>query len=110
MNSASYIRVKPSTDVEKLAETIEQRYMKIAYENPNLAKMTLHPLTSIHLTSNSNYEMKKNGSLSTLRICIGLSVLLVLLAAFNFINMSIAQSAKRAKEVGVRKALGASKL
>ncbi|MBB1481736.1 FtsX-like permease family protein [Pseudoalteromonas sp. SG41-2] len=110
MNSASYIRVKPGTDVEKLAETIEQRYMKIAYENPNLAKMTLHPLTSIHLTSNSNYEMKKNGSLSTLRICIGLSILLVLLAAFNFINMSIAQSAKRAKEVGVRKALGASKL
>ena len=109
MNSASYIRVKPGTDVEKLAETIEQRYMKIAYENPNLAKMTLHPLTSIHLTSNSNYEMKKNGSLSTLRICIGLSVLLILLAAFNFINMSIAQSAKRAKEVGVRKALGASK-
>lgn len=109
MNSASYIRVKPGTDVEKLAETIEQRYMKIAYESPNLAKMTLHPLTSIHLTSNSNYEMKKNGSLSTLRICIGLSVLLILLAAFNFINMSIAQSAKRAKEVGVRKALGASK-
>jgi len=110
MNSYSYVRVAPSADVETLAKTIEQRYMKIAYESSDLAKMTLRPLTSIHLTASSSYEMKMNGSLSTLRICIGLSILLVLLAAFNFINMSIAQSAKRAKEVGVRKALGASKL
>ena len=35
---------------------------------------------------------------------------LILIAGFNFINMTVAQSAKRAKEVGVRKALGASKL
>ncbi|MGS0498399.1 ABC transporter permease [Pseudoalteromonas sp. S1727] len=110
-NGYSYIRVAPGTKVNKLASTLEQRYTEVAYNDSEYdsTQLALHPLTSLHLTASSSYEMKMNGSLSTLRICIGLSILLVLLAAFNFINMSIAQSAKRAKEVGVRKALGASK-
>jgi putative ABC transport system permease protein len=54
--------------------------------------------------------MKAGGAKQVVTICAGLSVLLILIAGFNFINMTVAQSAKRAKEVGVRKALGASKL
>jgi putative ABC transport system permease protein len=110
-NGYTYIRVTPDADVGKLAKAIEHRYREVVYKDSEYdsAQLTLHPLTALHLTASSNFEMKMNGSLSTLRICIGLSILLVLLAAFNFINMSIAQSAKRAKEVGVRKALGASK-
>ncbi|MDP5212307.1 FtsX-like permease family protein [Pseudoalteromonas tunicata] len=110
-NGYTYIRVVPSTDVAALATTIEQRYIEMVYAGSGFdsIQLSLHPLTALHLTASSNFEMKMNGSLSTLRICIGLSILLVVLAAFNFINMSIAQSAKRAKEVGVRKALGASK-
>ena len=53
--------------------------------------------------------MKTGGTKQVVTICIGLSILLVLIASFNFINMTVAQSTKRAKEVGVRKALGASK-
>ncbi len=111
-NGYSYLRVAPNTPIDSLTKTIEQRYTDIVYKDSEYdsTQLELHPLTSLHLTASSSYEMKMNGSLSTLSICIGLSVLLVLLAAFNFINMSIAQSAKRAKEVGVRKALGASKL
>jgi putative ABC transport system permease protein len=110
-NGYSYVRIAPGANVDDLTKIIQQYYRDVVYEGSDfsLIEIMLNPLTSLHLTASSNYEMKMNGSLSTLRICIGLSILLVLLAGFNFINMSIAQSAKRAKEVGVRKALGASK-
>lgn len=106
----NYIRVTPDSDHDKLTQKVEKRYRDVVYNGAeDSVNISLAPLTSLHLTASSNYEMKMNGSLSTLRICIGLSILLVMLAAFNFVNMSIAQSVKRAKEVGVRKALGASK-
>ncbi len=69
----------------------------------------LHPLRDLHLTAKSPFEMKSGGTEQVVVICAGLSILLILIAGFNFINMTVAQSAKRAKEVGVRKALGASK-
>ena len=40
--------------------------------------------------------------------CIGLTLLLLLIATVNFVNLNIAAAAQRAKEVGIRKALGAT--
>ena len=53
--------------------------------------------------------VKKGGSIWLLQICIILSVILIIIASINFINLNIAHSAKRAKEVGIRKVLGATK-
>ncbi|KGK00176.1 ABC transporter permease [Thalassotalea sp. ND16A] len=72
-------------------------------------KMVVVNMENLHLESNGPTAMKEAGSAITLQICIGLSVILILIASINFINLNIAQSAKRAKEVGVRKALGATK-
>ena len=66
-------------------------------------------MQDLHFQSNGPFVMKKGGSLIILQICTALSVVLILIASINFINLNIAQSAKRAKEVGVRKALGATK-
>lgn len=66
-------------------------------------------IEDMHLQGKGPAYMKPAGSDTTLQICIGLSVILVLVASINFVNLNIAQSAKRAKEVGVRKALGATK-
>ncbi|TMO94519.1 ABC transporter permease, partial [Pseudoalteromonas sp. S3178] len=49
------------------------------------------------------------GSYLALQVSVVLSTLLVIIASANFINFNIASAAKRAKEVGIRKALGASK-
>lgn len=107
----NYYRLSAGTDAEQVRQMLQQEYVKIAYpgEAPNVVDISLVPLTDIHLNGGLRYEMKTTGSRSAVYICIGLSLLLVVLAGFNFINMSIAQSARRAKEVGVRKALGASK-
>jgi len=71
--------------------------------------MALVNMENIHFESNGPFLMKQGGSSTVLQICLALSVMLILIASINFINLSIAQSAKRAKEVGVRKALGATK-
>lgn len=106
-----YLRLSAGTDVPALARSLQQQYIQLAYpgEKADIVQLSLQPLTAIHLNGGLRYEMKTTGSRSSVQICIGLSLLLVLLAGFNFINMSIAQSARRAKEVGVRKALGASR-
>lgn len=109
--SYNYYRLSATTDRAALASQLQQQYVKIAYpgEPADIVTLSLPAVTDIHLNGGLRYEMKTTGSRSSVYICVGLSLLLVVLAGFNFINMSIAQSARRAKEVGVRKALGASK-
>ncbi|WP_339140986.1 ABC transporter permease [Pseudoalteromonas galatheae] len=107
-SSYVYLKLTENTDVPELAQIFTDRY----FDGPMKGKLAieLHPLRDLHLTAKSPFEMKSGGTEQVVVICAGLSVLLILIAGFNFINMTIAQSAKRAKEVGVRKALGASKL
>ncbi|MES1225914.1 MAG: ABC transporter permease, partial [Bacteroidota bacterium] len=69
----------------------------------------LQPLTSIHLFSHTKYEMEPNGDIQYVYIFSALAFFILLLACVNFTNLSIAQSVKRAKEVGVRKVLGSGK-
>lgn len=108
-STASYVYLKlaPQTDGAALERTLTDKY----YTGEFKGKMSLqlHPLLDLHFTGKSPFEMKVGGAKQVVMICVGLSALLILIAAFNFINMTVAQSAKRAKEVGVRKALGASK-
>ncbi len=68
------------------------------------------PLTDIHLYSNKPYELSPNSSIQNVYILSFIGVFLVLLASINFMNLSTAHSLNRAKEVGVRKTLGSSRL
>ena len=107
-SSYVYMRLAPQADTQALADTLSKQYF-----NGQMAgqiAIEFHPLLDLHLTAKSPFEMKAGGAKQVVMICAGLSVLLILIAGFNFINMTVAQSAKRAKEVGVRKALGASKV
>ncbi|MEZ7206022.1 FtsX-like permease family protein [Pseudoalteromonas sp. DY56-GL79] len=106
-SSYVYLKLAENTDVAALEQIFTDKY----FYGPMKGKLAieLHPLRDLHLTAKSPFEMKSGGTEQVVVICAGLSVLLILIAGFNFINMTVAQSAKRAKEVGVRKALGASK-
>ncbi|MGB0893834.1 MAG: FtsX-like permease family protein [Parashewanella sp.] len=108
-SSYNYLRINNPDDIASISSQLENLINESAYGGNQVTKITLQPLADIHLTSHSRYELKQGGSKTTVIICIGLSVLLIVIVSVNFINMSIAQASQRAKEVGVRKALGASR-
>jgi len=72
-------------------------------------RFNLTPLKQIHLQSNRIAELGINGNLQYVYIFSAIAILILLLACVNFINLSTARSANRAREVGVRKVLGSSR-
>ena len=71
--------------------------------------ITLHlqPLKRIHLYSDFSNEDGEIGDITNLYVFASIALLILLIASINFINLSTARSAKRAREVGMRKVLGA---
>ncbi|QSE98688.1 ABC transporter permease [Fulvivirga lutea] len=67
------------------------------------------PLTDIHLAPAMKFEMKAGGNLSNVRIFTFVSILLIVIASINYINLSTAQSIRRSKEICIRKTLGTSR-
>ncbi len=78
---------------------------------PQLATdaIALQPLSELHLAPSFSYPFQTFGSLSLVVSLLSVSLLIVLIAWINYINLSTAQALKRSKEVGVRKVLGASR-
>jgi putative ABC transport system permease protein len=72
----------------------------------NDVMMEFMALTDIHLHSHMDYEIQPNSRESTIYIFGSIAVFVLLIACINFINLSTARAAKRAKEVGMRKTLG----
>jgi putative ABC transport system permease protein len=69
----------------------------------------LEPMAKLHLETAAANNPEPVGSLTTLYVLVGIAGLTLLIACINFINLSTARSLKRAKEVGMRKVLGAYK-
>jgi putative ABC transport system permease protein len=72
----------------------------------NRFKLSITPLADIHLHSNKIAEMGQNGNIQYVYIFSAIALFILLIACVNFMNLSTARSAGRAREVGVRKVLG----
>lgn len=72
-------------------------------------EITLQPITDIHLHSDLDYELEANGNATYVYIFLLIAFAVLLIACFNYMNLSTARSARRAKEVGIRKVLGAGR-
>jgi len=108
--SYTYVKLSPDADIKSVAEQTTEIFNRIWQDKSDTVRFDLQPLLDIHLAPNHNVDLKVGGSAKTVMVSIALSILLLLISSFNYINMSIAQAGVRAKEVGVRKVLGASKL
>ena len=72
-------------------------------------KLTLWPLPSIHLNSHLDSELEANGDIAYVYLYTIVALFILVIACINFINLATARSAKRAREVGMRKVMGANR-
>ena len=79
-------------------------------EQGNKAEFLIQPLTSIHLKSELVGEISPNSDIQYIYIFSAIAMFILILACVNFMNLSTARSAERAKEVGIRKVLGSYKI
>jgi putative ABC transport system permease protein len=77
------------------------------FESGGRWEYPIQPLTSIHLRSELLGDFEPGGDITFIYILIIVAVFIIILAAINFMNLATARSASRAREVGVRKTLGA---
>ena len=72
-------------------------------------RVFLQPIKDIHLYSNLEYEINPGGSIRYLYIYGSIAFIILLIACINFMNLATACSIRRAKEVGIRKVVGATR-
>lgn len=105
----TYILFKENTNPETLQKLLPE-FVSKNYPQPRAGNTSLYiqPLEDIHLYSALDYEIEPNSDISLVYIFLVIAFFILVIAVINFINLSTARSIKRAKEVGVRKVLGAS--
>lgn len=114
---STYIRLKPGASPATMQPRVErflaERLPQGALDNLGTVQRTLHfvPLTRIHLTPTNQeiFNSKSAVDPAILAAIGGVGVLIVVVAAINFVTLMTARAARRAVEVGVRKAAGASR-
>jgi putative ABC transport system permease protein len=72
-------------------------------------KLELQRLSDIHLYSHTDYEAEPNGDITRVYIFSIIAVFILLIASINYMNLSTARAALRAREIGIRKVIGARK-
>lgn len=110
-NYNTYIQVKPGTDIKALEAKVNTIYKREMLKNGEDPKSTSFKGSKAFLDPLKNQHLKpKAGTDANYKILMALSVLgilILVIACINFTNLSIAQATKRAKEVGVKKVMGA---
>ena len=104
-NFYTYVRLHPEADPRAFQSKLQPVFKK--YNPDSKIECYAQPLTDIHLKSNLKWELSANGDYSYIRILAIIALFTIILAAINYINLVTAQSARRAKEVGIRKVSGA---
>jgi putative ABC transport system permease protein len=109
----SYIQMRPGADWKQLQSKMPafcDKYMNSSeWAKKNEVKNEVHfiPLNDIHLYSNVNQEAEVNGNGQAVSFLYLVAILIIGIAWINYINMATARSVERAREVGMRKVLGA---
>ena len=109
----NYIRLKEGVDPEIFEDKIKNLAMEkmgITLEETGMEFLLfLEPVKDIHLYSNLSYNLGNNGSITYVYVFSIIALFILIIAYINFINLTTAHHTIRAKEIGVRKIVGANK-
>jgi putative ABC transport system permease protein len=106
-NYTTIVRMNPGTDISKFNLDIKgfmKRHNKYAD-----GQLWVFPLNRLHLYDTFVNGISVGGKIEQLRLFMVLSIGILLIACINFMNMATAKSEKRAKEVGIKKTIGATR-
>lgn len=109
----TYVKLKAGVDPKafeaKLQPLLDRRGGTDMQALGITKKLFIQPVKNIYLHSDLDYEIAPNGNITLLYILGSIALFVLLIACINFMNLSTARSGKRAKEVGIRKVMGAKK-
>lgn len=113
----NYLKLRPGTDVERLEDRIPDWLHRTGVIGDNWyagfqsgeLRFDLQPITDIHLKSHIRWELEANGNIVYIYILFAAIAFIIIIASINFINLTTARAFERAKEMGVRRTLGAGK-
>lgn len=104
----TYVRLRQGADRSSFLSEVK-KIVKAHLPN-TLDRYHVQALADIHLHSNLKWELLPSGNVTYLRILVLIAVFILVIACINYINLTTAQASKRAKEVGIRKSIGAVRI
>lgn len=105
----TYIRVEEGRSREQVMSDLQVLFKRFQDVHEVLTPLLVR-VDDIHLRAPpSDNEMKINGDINTVYVYVAIALVMLLVAAVNFMNLATARSSRRAKEVGIRKVLGATR-
>lgn len=110
-NFYTYLKLDPrvtAASVPGITKRIQEIWHKSQGKDAKI-DFTLQPLTDIHLHSNLQIDLPGHGNSQYVRIFFLAAIFIIAVACINFMNLATARSANRAKEVGLRKVVGATR-
>ena len=108
----TYILIQPGSDpgeIESQIKKIAVDYTQKIIQNDGNTEFHLQPITSIHLNSNLEHEVKPNGDRNSVITLAFISVVILCFAWINFINLTLIRAVEHAKSIGLHKIFGALK-
>jgi putative ABC transport system permease protein len=113
LNSYTYVKMHENADMQAFQTKLDTILIQNILNNEREVNVDLkiypQKITQIHLNSNLLGEIKENGDYSYIFVLLAIVTGIIVIASINFMNLSTAKSASRAKEVGIRKILGSQK-
>jgi putative ABC transport system permease protein len=109
-NYATYLLIQENYDIDLLKQQLNPFIDRHLDEGMSQrTQLVLQPLTAIHLHSHLDSEIEPNSDITYVYIFSVIAFFVLMIAAINFMNLSTARSSHRAKEVGLRKVVGANR-
>ncbi len=112
-NNFTYVLLKPGASVDAFNKKLVPMYDKYMARIFAAANVKIHygvqPITDIHLHSKLELEPEELGSMSYIWIFSAVAFFMMLIASINYMNLTTARSARRAKEIGIRKVTGSTR-